>query len=459
MTGPSEAGRGVAEAALDVRGKRVVVVGLAASGLAATRVLCERGAEVRVTEARPRPEVAAGAAEAEAAGAEVRAGGHGPEDLDGAALVVTSPGVPEGADVLRWAEDRGIPVWSEIELGARLAEAPYVAITGTNGKTTTTEMVAAALRRGGLDAVACGNAGHPFSLAATERRDALAVEVSSFQLRFHQRLHPCVSVLLNLAPDHLDWHGSFDAYRAAKRRIFERQGRDDTHVGNHDDPQAAPVSRDAPCPVVWFTLGEPGEGAVGYVGGELVARLGVEQRLGRPSVTAPSHRADAAAAAAAGLAFGLEPAAVGGALADFAPLAHRGAVVAQVDGVRFVDDSKATNPHAALSSISGWRGAVLIAGGLSKGVDLSPLGEAAEEVSGVVVMGAAADELETVFKGRVPVVRAGSIEEAVAEAHLLAVPDGTVLLAPACASQDMFRDYRERGERFAAAARGLGRRG
>ncbi len=230
-------------------------------------------------------------------------------------------------------------------------------------------------------------------------------------------------------------------------------------MGNQDDPQAAPVSRDAPCPVVWFTLGEPGEGAVGYVGGELVARLGVEQRLGRPSVTAPSHRADAAAAAAAGLAFGLEPAAVGGALADFAPLAHRGAVVAQVDGVRFVDDSKATNPHAALSSISGWRGAVLIAGGLSKGVDLSPLGEAAEEVSGVVVMGAAADELETVFKGRVPVVRAGSIEEAVAEAHLLAVPDGTVLLAPACASQDMFRDYRERGERFAAAARGLGRRG
>jgi UDP-N-acetylmuramoylalanine--D-glutamate ligase len=177
---------------LDVRGRTVVVVGLAASGLAAVRVLRAEGAEVRVTEAGLREDLAEEIRAAEESGAEVLAGGHAPEHLQGADLVVTSPGVPEGAPVLEWARDRGVPVWSEIEIGARLADAPYVAVTGTNGKSTTTEMVAAALRADGSDAVACGNAGHPFSLAATERHDVLAVEVSSFQLRFHRTLHPRV---------------------------------------------------------------------------------------------------------------------------------------------------------------------------------------------------------------------------------------------------------------------------
>ncbi len=301
--------------------------------------------------------------------------------------------------------------------------------------------------------------GYPFSLAATEPHDALAVEASSFQLRFHEHLHPRVSVLLNLAPDHLDWHGSLEAYRAAKGRIFERQGPGDVHVGNRDDPEAAALSRGAPCQVVWFTLAEPEEGETGYVRGELVARLDGEHRLGRPIATAPSYRANAAAAAAAALAFGLDPAPVGSALRQFAPLSHRGTVVAEVDGVQFVDDSKATNPHAALSSIAGWQRIVLIAGGLSKGVDLSPMARAASRLTAAVVLGAAADELEAAFAAKVPVARAASIEEAVAEAHRLAEPGGTVLLAPACASQDMFRDYRERGQRFATAARALKGRG
>ena len=440
---------------LDVAGRRTVVVGLGASGLAATRVLRGLGAEVRVTERRPLDAVDGGAEAAAEAGAEVLAGGHAPEHLDGAALVITSPGVPEDAEVLGWARDRGIPVWSEIELGARLATVPYIGVTGTNGKTTVSEMIAAALREDGRRAVACGNAGHPFSLAATEEHDALVVEVSSFQLRFHESFHPRVSVLLNLAPDHLDWHGGESGYREAKRRILELQGPGDTHVGNAADEVAASISAAAPCPVIWFRPGEPAEGEVGYVAGRLVARVDGEHDLGALPGVSPVQRENAAAASAAALAFGAAPDAVAAALAAFRPLPHRGEVVAEVDGVRFVDDSKATNPHATLASIRGHHEPVLIAGGLSKGVDLSPLGGAASDLRGAVVLGEAADELARLFEGRTAVARAASIEEAVRTAFAMAGRGGTVLLAPACASQDMFVDYRERGERFAAAARAL----
>jgi UDP-N-acetylmuramoylalanine--D-glutamate ligase len=441
----------------NVPGRQVVVVGLAASGVAAAKVLRDRGARVRVTEVRSRDEMEERAREAELAGIDVLAGGHLPEHLEGADLVVTSPGVPERSEILREARRRRIPVWSELELGARLAACPYVGVTGTNGKTTTTEMVAAAMREGGLDAIACGNVGYPFSLAATEGHQALAVEASSFQLRFHHSFRPRVSVLLNLAPDHLDWHASFQAYRSAKARIYELQSGHDLHVGNRDDAHAAAVSRAAPCETAWFTLDEPRDNEVGYRDGRLMARLGPPRALGRPASQAPSHLADAAAAAAASLAFGLDPEAVGRALRSFPPLPHRGAVVAQVGAVRFIDDSKATNPHAALGAIAGIQDVVLVAGGRSKGVDLSPLTSAAPSLAAVVVMGEAADELTALFEGKVPVRRVASIEEAVSEGSRLAPDGGAVVLAPACASQDMFRDYQERGDRFAEAARALAR--
>jgi UDP-N-acetylmuramoylalanine--D-glutamate ligase len=440
----------------DLRGTQVVVVGLGTSGVAASRVLSGEGALVRVTESRPLREVEAEAAEAERAGAEVVAGGHRRDHLGGARLVVTSPGVPESAEVLRWAARAGVEVWSELELGARLARCPYVGITGTNGKTTTTEMVAAAMREAGLDALACGNVGYPFSLAAAEGHEALAVEASSFQLRFHRTFHPRVSVLLNLAPDHLDWHGSFERYRGAKARIHELQGNGDTHVGNRDDSHAAAVSREAACRVVWFTLEAPGEQGVGFRGEELVSRLeGEEKMLGSPPSPAPSHRADAAAAAAAALSFGLDRDAVSRAVSSFRPLPHRGTLVAEVEGVRFLDDSKATNPHAALASIQGLEGVVLVAGGRSKGVDLSPLAQAAPRLRGVVVLGEAAEELAALFEGRVEVRRASSIEEAVGLGQAMAARGSAVVLAPACSSLDMFRDYGERGDRFAEAARRL----
>jgi UDP-N-acetylmuramoylalanine--D-glutamate ligase len=266
-----------------------------------------------------------------------------------------------------------------------------------------------------------------------------------------------VSVLLNLAPDHLDWHGDEASYAAAKARIVANHGPGDAHVGNLDDPDAARISRTAPCDVRWFTLGDPGPGETGFDGDELVARWDVGHRLGRLLVDGPAMRADAAACAAASLAFGVSAEAIRAGLAGFTPARHRGEVVAELDGVRFVDNSKATNPHATLAAVGDARGVVLIAGGDAKGVDLSPLGELAGRLAGVVAIGAATDEIVEIFDGRAPTRRAGSIEEAVRIARELASGSGTVLLAPACASWDMFRDYEERGERFAAAARSLRR--
>ena len=365
---------------------------------------------------------------------------------------MTSPGVPQDAPILRAALDRGVPVWSELELGARFCRVPYVGVTGTNGKTTTTEMLAASMRADGRDAVACGNVGHPLCLAAREPHDALAVEASSFQLRFSESFHPTVSVLLNLAPDHLDWHRSFEAYADAKARIFALQRPGDVHVGNRDDQAAATVSSRARARVVWTTLTEPRDGEVGCRRDEIVSLLDDELTFAAPGEGGRGRRADAVAAVAAGLCFGLSAGAVSEGIASAAPLAHRGATVARAGGIRFVDDSKATNPHAALAALEGLDRVVLIAGGRAKGVDLTPLAAAAPRLAAVVAIGEAAEELVRIFSALVPTRTAASIEEAARAAFDLAPETGTVLLAPACASQDMFTDYRERGERFAAAA-------
>ena len=434
-------------------GEHVVVIGAGVAGSAAALVLLAEGATVRVSDsgrATPR------AADLRAEGIEVLEGGHAPDHLDGATMVVASPGVPPHAEILSWAHDRRLPVWGEMELGARLARVPYLAVTGTNGKTTTTGMLAACLRSAGLDAVACGNIGRPFPTAARESHDALVVEVSSFQLATQTSFHPRVSVLLNLAPDHLDWHGSFDAYAAEKARVFALQGAADVHVGNLDDEASAAISRSAPCEVRWFTIGEPapGQDGAGVRDGRLVAGWSGAD-LGALALDTPAMRADAAAAATAAHAFSVGDHAIAEAIGTFAPASHRGETVATVDGVRFVDNSKATNPHAAIAAVGDAEGVVLIAGGDAKGVDLTPLGWVAPRLAGVVAIGASAREVRTVFEGRVPVRDAGSIEEAARVAFRMASERGTVLLAPACASWDMFRDYAERGDRFAAAARAI----
>jgi UDP-N-acetylmuramoylalanine--D-glutamate ligase len=432
-------------------GEHVVVVGAGVAGSAAARVLLAEGATVRVSDAgRATP----GVADLRAEGIEVLEGGHAPDHLDGATMVVASPGVTPHAEILSWARDRTLPVWGELELGARLARVPYLAVTGTNGKTTTTGMLAACLRSAGVDAVACGNIGRPFPTAAREPHDALVVEVSSFQLVTQTSFHPRVSVLLNLAPDHLDWHGSFDAYAAAKAQVFALQGAADVHVGNLDDEASAAISRSAPCDVRWFTIGEPVEDGAGIRDGRLTAGWS-GAHLGALALDTPAMRADAAAAATAAHAFAIGDQAIAEAIGTFAPEPHRGERVATVDGVRFVDNSKATNPHAAIAAVGDAEGVVLIAGGEAKGVDLTPLGTLASRLAGVVAIGASAEDVRTVFESLIPVRDAGSIEEAAKVAFRMASEGGTVLLAPACASWDMFRDYAERGDRFTAAVRAL----
>lgn len=437
-----------------LRDRRVVVVGAGVAGLGAARASVAQGAHVLVSEARPAADLEL-SDDFQELGVTIAAGGHEPAHLEGASLVVTSPGVPPDAPVLGWAEGLGIPVWGELELGSHLCDVPYLAVTGTNGKTTTTAMIASCLRASGIDAIACGNIGHPFPVAATEGHDALVVEASSFQLRSVQTFHPRVSVLLNLAPDHLDWHGSDQAYVDAKANVYRAQGPGDAHVANREDARAASVSEAAPCSLVWFRLGAPGEGEIGYDGGELVSRIGHEGSLGPIDGERAGLRADAAAAAAASLSFGVSAEAVRRGLASFVLAHHRGEIVATVDGVRFVDNSKATNVHATLAALDGVHGAVLIAGGRAKGVDLSPLRVRADRLVGVVAIGEAASEVASVFEGLVVVRRSDSIEEATRVALELAPRPGIVLLAPACASWDMFRSYEERGDRFAAAARAL----
>jgi UDP-N-acetylmuramoylalanine--D-glutamate ligase len=246
----------------DFTGRRVIVIGAGVAGAAAAEALVVEGADVLVSESRP-PEAIDALPRLRELGVDVAAGGHDPSHLEGARLVVTSPGIPQDAPILTWARENGIPVWGELELGARLCGVPYLAVTGTNGKTTTTGLIASCLRAAGHDALACGNIGHPFPLAAREGHDVLVVEASSFQLRFVETFHPKVSVLLNLAPDHLDWHGSEQAYVDAKRNILREQGEGDTHVGNRDDARAAAASLEAPCTVAWFTRAAPADGEVG----------------------------------------------------------------------------------------------------------------------------------------------------------------------------------------------------
>ena len=435
-------------------GERAVVVGAGVAGVAAAEALLAEGAGVRVTDLRP-PDELGDVARLQAAGAEVRAGGHDRSDLEGATVVVTSPGVPPTAEILVWAREGGLPVWGEMELGARLARVPYLAVTGTNGKTTATGMLAAVLRAAGRDAVACGNIGRPFPTTAREQHDVLVVEASSFQLASQDSFHPVVSVLLNVAPDHLDWHGSFEGYANAKGRIHANQRGTDVHVGNRDDGLAARISAAAECRRVWFRAGSPSADEVGYEDDELVSRIGPEASLGPIDGQRAGYREDAAAAAAGALAFGVAPDAVASGLARYEPPSHRGDVVAEIAGVRFVDNSKATNVHAALAAIDRVTDAVLIAGGRAKGQDLSALAERAGHLVGVVAVGESADDVAAAFAGRLPTERADTIEEATGRAFRLAQPGGLVLLAPACASWDQFTDYAERGERFASAARAL----
>ncbi len=374
-------------------------------------------------------------------------------------LVVPSPGVPQSHPVYALAAQAGVPLHSEIELAARAGHAlgrTLVAVTGTNGKTTVTTLITEMLRAGGLSAVAAGNIGRPLLDAVHDEVDVVVAEVSSFQLRFTESFRPQVAVFLNAADDHLDWHPDFLAYVEAKARIFANQADPDLLVFNADDRAVAGAAYGAPARTVGFTLEAGDEAFYRAVGGALVRPDGLPfvpvAALGRD---APHDLANALAASAVAFELGVSVPAVSQVLAGFSGLPHRTTPVGQSGGVTFIDDSKATNPHAALAAIAGYESVVLVAGGRNKGLDLSVLAEQADRIRAVVAIGEAAGEVTAAFAGLRPVHEAASMGEAVRTAAGLAEAGDTVLLSPACASFDWYRNYSERGDDFAACVREL----
>ena len=447
---------------MKLAGAHVLVAGAGVSGLAAARALVDLGAVVAVSDARP------------AALLDLPAGAIAAPDPDalppGTALVVTGPGRRPDHPLAAAAAAAGVPMVGEPELawwiGETLPHRPaWLAVTGTNGKTTTVGMLEAMLRAAGRDTVACGNIGHPLVSAVREGHEVLAVELSSFQLHWSPSVVPAAGCVLNVADDHLDWHGSMAAYAAAKARAL----RGPVAVAGVDDPAAAALLAASPAARrVGVTLGVPGPDQLGIAGGVLVDRaFGGGDIIDVASVRpgGPSGSTDALAAAALARAHGVGPDAVRAGLEDFRPGPHRSAVVGEIDGVTFVDDSKATNPHAADSALAGRTEPVVwILGGLLKGASVDALvATHARRLRAAVVIGTDRSEIVAALARHapdVPVVEVGSGDDevmtsAVRHAAALARTGDVVLLAPAAASMDQFVDYAHRGRAFADAVAGL----
>ncbi len=458
-----------------------MVVGLGLSGFAAADALMQRDAVVTVV-SRDRNETMDKRAQIlETLGVTVLFG----DDVPGAPpadtqLVVTSPGVPPTNAFLVAAADAGIPVWGEVELAWRMRPEdapPWLVITGTNGKTTAVTMLESILQAAGLRATAAGNVGTPIldAVLDPEPYDVLAVELSSFQIHWSSSLSPYASCLLNVAPDHIDWHGSYDEYRRTKGRVFERT--QVAAVYNAQDPTTEELLREADvvegCRAIGFTTGTPDISMLGVVDDVLADRAFVPDRRttaaelatiedltidGAPP--APHYIADALAAAALARAYDVSPAAVQAGLRAYRPQPHRVQSLGRVGDVLFIDDSKATNTDAAMGSVTAYDNIVWIAGGLLKGADVDDLVRAAaSHLRGVVLLGRDRARLAEALDRHAPDVPVvdiastdtGAMTQVVRAAHSLARPGDVVLLAPAAASMDMFDNYGARGDAFAAA--------
>ena len=368
-------------------------------------------------------------------------------------VVLPSPGVAIDHPVIAAATAADVPVWSEFELAARWDERPIVAVTGTNGKTTVTELITMMLAEAGRAVVAAGNNDLPL-VDALDRADVelFVVEASSFRLQFTERFRASVAVWLNLSPDHLDWHPTLDHYAEAKFRIWANQRPDDVALANADDPAVLEWSRQAPSTVRTFGFGEGADyrvadDALRAPDGSVIAEV---DRLPR---RLPHDLSNALAAAAASLEAGAPVAAVRAVLERFEGLPHRVQLVGDAGGVRWYDDSKATTPASVVAGVSGFDSAVLIAGGKNKGLDLGVLRELAPRLRAVVAIGEAAPLVAAAFEGAADVRTAASMDEAVAVAAAVAEPGDAVVLSPGCASYDWYRNYGERGDDFARAVR------
>jgi UDP-N-acetylmuramoylalanine--D-glutamate ligase len=441
----------------DFVGRTVLVCGTGMAGLSAVRALLALGARPLVTDDSDRPSPLP-------AGAEFLGRLTGlPAGID---LVVSSPGLAPSHPVLAAAAMAGTEVLGELEFAWRIRpeDGPrWLLLTGTNGKTTTVRMLEAILLAAGLRAAAVGNVGVPVldAVLAEPAYQVLAVEASSFQLHFASTLHPHAGALLNLAEDHLDWHGSMRAYARAKAKVFDAE-----HViGNADDELVAQLLAEQPADRIEFSLGRPGPGRYGVADGVLVTPAGGRLLPAAEIVPSGPHNvANALAAAALAGTVGVPDAAVAAGLRGFVPDPHRNQLVAEVAGVRYVDDSKATNPHAAAASLAAYPRVVWIAGGQLKGADVEPLvAEHAGRLAGAVLLGVDRGTISAALSRHAPdlpvieVARTddGAMQESVAAATSLAHAGDVVLLAPAAASKDMFASYGARGLAFQAAVQAL----
>lgn len=400
-------------------------------------------------------------------------------------LLITSPGVRPDSAIIRWAQQLEIPVWVDIDLAWRLRDktdsvAEWLCITGTNGKTTTTQLTEAMLHHGGLRAKACGNIGVPIldAIREPDGLDALVVELSSFQLHYLSPIWPHSSAVLNIADDHLDWHGGFENYAATKGKVYQNVS--NACVYNVADAKTEKLVEDADvvegARAIGFTLGAPARSQIGFVEDLLVDRAFLEDRsmaipvaeledIAQIGVITPHLLANVAAATALARSMDVSPAAIKAAIRSFKLDGHRIELVAEAGGVAWYNDSKATNPHAAAASLASFDSVVWMVGGLLKGVDLAPLIERfAEKLRAVVVIGVDQAPVVEALQAHAPKVPVYSVAttpndlvmaNAVDFAAGVAQPGDTVLLAPAAASMDQFKDYADRGNQFAAAVRSL----
>jgi UDP-N-acetylmuramoylalanine--D-glutamate ligase len=447
---------------IDLAGKKVLVVGLARTGIATALFCAERGARVMATEERTEAQLPECAAKLRAAGVQLEMGGHRAETFAEQDLIVPSPGVSPLMPALAAARAVGVPVWSEIELAWRFLRGRLICITGSNGKTTTTSLIGHILETAGLPVQVAGNIGTPLISRVDISSDTsfTVVEASSFQLELISAFRPDIGVLLNVTADHLDRHGSIEAYGAAKARMFENQTERDAAVVNADDAVAPRYAPDVPR-VFWFSREKHVASGCYVRGEEVVFRCdGAESVLLERKLIGLRGRHNLenvlAAAAAAKLA-GVEPAAIAEGVRTFAGVEHRIEYVATISGVEYFNDSKATNVDATIKALDAFPGNVLvILGGKDKGSDFRILRQPLRSQARMALLiGDAADKIEAELAGVVPVERAGTLARAVEIASGRARMGDTVLLAPACASFDQFDNYEHRGRVFKQLVREL----
>ena len=440
---------------IDLAGKRVLVVGLARTGVVAALFSAGYGATVTATDERPEAELGETAAKLRAAGVKLELGGHNPDSFANQDLIVVSPGVPAKLPALELARARGIPVWSEIELAWRFLRGKLIAITGSNGKTTTTSLVAHILQSASMPTLVGGNIGTPLLALVENSMDTTVTvaEISSFQLETIEKFRPEIGVLLNLTPDHLDRHASFDEYALAKMRMFENQIERDIAVLNADDLE---ITRRMPTKphIFWFSR-QKRVAAGAFLRDEqiLFRNEGSEVALARREeipLRGEHNVENVLAACAAAYLAGADPAAIATGIKTFKGVEHRLEFVAEISGVQFYNDSKATNVDAAAKAIEAFPGPlIVILGGKDKGSPYTPLRELLHARARMAILiGAAADKIAEDLGDSVTLKNAGTLDRAVETAMQNAQAGDTVLLAPACSSFDQFENFEHRGRRF-----------